>query len=124
MSPRFRIKSIGSDGMQGNIRYWHLSPPKPHYTLEVAIGEARTKKFENFKVLVATPEALREMADPGQVIVRDRAVLVVTEYDFTVIEAHLNEIVESCNRPEWSDTVHQLRRYFDWEWDGYGGSQA
>jgi hypothetical protein len=120
VSTKFCIKSISCEGMRGNIRYWHtVSAPKPSYLLELTIGEARTKKGGDiFTVLVITPEALRGMAEQESVVITDRATIVVTAYEFALIEAHLTKIVEACNRPEWSETVHHLRRYFLWEWDG------
>jgi hypothetical protein len=121
MSGKYVIKSIGSDGMKGNIRYWsHGSPPRSSYLVKFTVGEARSKKVDaEFSVLVSTPEGLRAMTDAGKLVIRDRATIVVADYDFGLIEAHLMSIVESCNRSEWSETVQELRRYFAWEWDGY-----
>jgi hypothetical protein len=116
MSKKFRIKSIWSPGLRGDIRFWRTTfPPQPYYPLEITIGDPRTKKDETFEVLVITPEALRDIVQPGEVVIRDRATIVVTEYDFAAIEAHLTKIVESCNRRQWSDTLQQLRRHFDWD---------
>lgn len=124
MAPRFRVKSIFSEGMGSNIRYWHMTPnPKTSYLLEIAIGDVHEKKSEVFKVLVVTPEGLRDMA-ADQIIIRDRATIVVAEYDFIAIEAHIIKIVEACNRPQWSDTIYQLRKYFDWEWEGFDRNQG
>jgi hypothetical protein len=111
--------------MRGDIRYWHVvSPPKLSYLLELRIGEVRKKDGGDiFTVLVITPEALRGMESQSQPIITDRATIVVREYDLVAIETHLASIVDACNRPEWTDTVHELRRYFLWEWDGFEDRQ-
>lgn len=118
MVSRYHIKSIFCAGMHGDIRFWNTQTPLPCYLLELTIGEARTRRRDTiFKVLVSTPEALREMAAVDEVVIRNRATIVVAEYDFAAIEAHLSEVVARCNRPEWMETAYQLRRYFREEWE-------
>jgi len=87
-------------------------------TLE--IGEMDVKGADNFSVMIATPEALAHHGKSrGELVVEDRGLLVVLEFDWNVIRRRLEQIVESCAAPTWSQSVIRLQRFFRWEYEDY-----
>lgn len=112
------------------VRFWsspdvELEEPTPvsreaaHFLVELGIGEAGVEGTDVFYVVVTTPEALRTKATEGENVLRDRATLVVSDFDWPRIRRTLETIVESCAAKDWRESVLRLQRYFKWEYEDY-----
>lgn len=90
-----------------------------YFLVELEIGEAGVDGADVFYVVVTTPEALRVKATEGDPVLRDRATLVVSDFDWPRIRATLERIVETCAAKDWRESVLRLQRYFKWEYEDY-----
>lgn len=88
------------------------------YYVEMTIGFEDEPATNLFGITVATPEAL-QAGETDDVILSDRALLVVSEFNWNAIRSHLEGIVEHCPVDSWELAVAHLRLYFQWEYDGY-----
>jgi hypothetical protein len=95
------------------------SAKEVHYFVELAIGRRGEKDEARFDLTVATPEALLARATPEASVLSDRALLVVSHWDWDAIRAHLDEILARCEAPTLHDAIPLLQRYFRWEYEDY-----
>ena len=87
------------------------------FLVELEIGEAGDKRSDLFQVIVATPEGLRAAA--RELVVADRATIVVSEYSWAQVRRIIERIVERCQAPTWEESVLRLQRYFMWEYEDH-----
>jgi hypothetical protein len=101
-----------------NIRVW--SPPDPDViatTINLDIGAKGRAGTDTFQLRIASPKGLADMqARDG--IVAIRPLLVIERYDFDSLWRWLQSTVAHCEAETWLACVDQLRRWFDWEYDG------
>ena len=90
-----------------------------HFLFELEIGEEGVDGADVFYVVVTTPEALRAKATEGETVLRERATLVVSDFEWWRIRTRLERIVESCAGKDWRESVLRLQRYFRWEYEDY-----
>ena len=102
-----------------NIRTWQ--PANPEQITEIvtiSIGHRSTKGSDLFTIRVATPAGLSTLnAEDG--ILAIRPLLIMDKYDFQNLWNWLEKTVTKCDKGDWNACVHQLRLYFDWEYEGY-----
>lgn len=115
---RLVIRAISAWGVP-NIRTWE--PPDPKQFAEVItlnIGFRANSGSDIFSIRVATPAGLGAMSSKNGVIAT-RPLLIVDEYDYENLAKWLEATVAECDSEVWTEAVEKLRRYFDWEFDGY-----
>lgn len=89
------------------------------YFVNVEILKSDEDLGEWFSFTIATPEALRARATETPSILVDRAFLIVSEFDWDTILAHLKKILDKCAAPTLHDSIPLLQRYFRWDYDDY-----
>jgi hypothetical protein len=87
------------------------------YLLTLTIGMAGETGTSLFYATLATPEALRARAPDKATVISSRAMIIVSEYDWPTIEAHLTVVLKACAAPTWQDATERLLRYFSWEYE-------
>lgn len=101
-----------------NLRVWR--PPDRlvvAVTLNIDIGMKGRPGHDTFTMRLATPAGLATLPVRDG-IVAVRPLLVVESFDFTAVWSWLQATVAGCARPTWQESVAELRRFFDWEYDG------
>lgn len=101
-----------------NIRVW--APPDPELiatTINIDIGAKGRRGKDTFQLRLATPKGLAAI-EARDGIIAIRPLLVIERYDFHVVWGWLQETVAKCEAAGWTDCVANLRRWFDWEYDG------
>ena len=108
-------------------------PEKPsdvYFWVGMAIGEVGVEGTFWFDVIVATPEGVN-MHHQGEVLddfVRtqkrgyplktgQKALVVVDHYDWDSVYSVLREMVASCERETWEESLDCLREAFFWEYE-------
>ncbi len=115
-----RIRSLHSPDV--SIRTFVPDNPVDVYIfVEFEIGEVGAQGRDIFSVVVATPEALRRRSENNKFLLASHGVMVVSYFSFDELRASLEGIVASCWKGDWQRSVENLRRYFMWEYDGFGG---
>jgi hypothetical protein len=84
--------------------------------LIVDIGTGQ-KGADMFTIRVATPKGLAGLSARDG-IVATRPLIVMDRYDFGLLYARLQKIVDTCEGATWRDCVDELRIYFLWEYEG------
>jgi Immunity protein 8 len=92
------------------------------YLLTLTISMAGETGTSLFYTRIATPEALKAMAPERPVVMFSRAVMIVSEFDWQVIQAELKAILKVCEAPTWSEATERLLRYFSWEYENMPGA--
>lgn len=76
-------------------------------------GEAGSSLFYT---RVMTPEAIRTKFSGA--ILSDRAMIVVSGFDYRALKKHVEQIVAASNRETIEESCQVLNRYFQWEYEG------
>jgi hypothetical protein len=112
------IRSVSVWG-HPNIRTWE--PDNPGEIAEIVtldIGDKTTPGTNSFAIRVATPAGLSKLpAEHG--ILATRPLLIMQSYNYGDLWDWLERTVAKCEADTWNASVGELRRYFDWEYDGY-----
>ena len=111
------IKQWHSSDVDDLTRWRPATREEVYFPLELNIGERGDPASDIFDVLIATPEALRERA--RTLVLAERAILLVGDYHWPEIERAIQEIVQHCAAPTWTEAVLRLQLYFRWEYEDY-----
>ncbi|MFT5430971.1 MAG: hypothetical protein ACI9OJ_001650 [Myxococcota bacterium] len=102
----------------GNLRIWEPADPSIiATTVNVDIGAKGRSGKDTFQLRIATPEGLMKI-ESRDGIVAIRPLLVLERYYFNDVWRWLQATVAKCEADSWLDCVANLRRWFDWEYDG------
>ena len=112
---KLRIVHYSSPDVE-NLWAWQPSIEDTYLLLELQIEDEEAASGNVFSVIVATPEALRSRRK-SHFVLSQRGTLVVSEYDWGRLRAHLEQLVANCSASGWATTVDCLRRYFLWEYE-------
>jgi hypothetical protein len=114
-----RIHDIISPDVEPAVSSWRPADPSHVYLpLEMTIGGEDAVGTALFQVVVATPEALRSRAEAGKrSVISERALLVVSEFDWRLVRRALDDIVFRCRGWSWPEVEERLRRYFRHEYE-------
>ena len=119
MTTKLEIRDWHSADVDG-IRHWKPESRADVYVqLELEIGNAGEAGADLFQVMIATPEGLRAFADRRGTVIDDRAIIILSDFSWPVVERHLTEIVNSCNAMTWEEATERLQRYFLWEYEDH-----
>jgi hypothetical protein len=112
------IKHIWSPDLPCHPSAWSpISYEDIFFLLEMNIGFKNSESSDIFYVEIAAPEALRARSK-GNVIISQRATLVIADYRWKDIISALEKIVSDCDSDTWDMAVTKLQRYFTWEYEG------
>ena len=88
------------------------------FLLQAMIGPSDGEGAESFDILVCSPRWLeRDMSRSG--IRSGEHLLLMTRYNHRLLLRYLEQRVNSCEAPTWSELAQQLSRLGAWEFDGY-----
>ena len=73
-----------------------------------------------FYFTLTTPEALLEKPEIDYLIIRNRTI-VVRYFDYEKFISGMEKIVLNCYRRHWEESVAELLKYFEWEYENYAG---
>ena len=112
---------IRSEDLSGDSGPVALSarPPKEdvYYLLTLSIGITGEQGADLFYVRIATPEGLQAKAPETATIMASRAMIVISDFDWRLIQTYLKEILKVCVAPTWAEATERLQRYFQWEYE-------
>jgi len=118
MKGKLVIRSVSVWG-HPNIRTWMpADPDRMAETVSLDIGERSKDAADTFTIRVATPAGLAGL-EARDGIIAIRPLLIMQRYDFGDLWRWLEQTVAKCEEKSWPASVECLRRYFDWEYDGY-----
>jgi hypothetical protein len=109
------IKSISSDEFDLKV-YEPENPANFSLTLRIRIGSNEMSGADDFELGVCTPEwLLQNIWEPQW----GRHMLIVREYDYSVIERCVNDYIEKCFGDTWDVVAEKIARNFSWEFEDY-----
>ncbi|MHA6910400.1 immunity 8 family protein [Ralstonia pseudosolanacearum] len=86
--------------------------------VRIRIGVDGAPGEDDFELCVCTPEWLRQTIwEPRW----GRHMLIVREYDRSVIEKYIHDYVVECAGADWNAIAGKLARVFSWEFEDYQG---
>jgi hypothetical protein len=110
------LRAVHSPDVRGRVQTWRPSDPREvHFLLQLQVGAVGAKEVDDFQVMVATPEGLAAHRPPDARVMSDRALIVLSEYSWPVLEGCLKEILSRCEAFSRDDCLAKLGRYFIWE---------
>jgi Immunity protein 8 len=112
-----------------NIRAFHspdvddlegYRPPGDEFALLVQMlsGPDGGQGEEAFDVQVVTPAWLEQRYASDGLVSGDH-LLIVFDYDWPRIEAHLRKRVAACQGDDWSQVAAKIGRFAHWEFEDY-----
>ena len=110
-----KIKGIDCSDVP-EFRTWVPSSPSQVYlpiTLSIGMEDSRGAEF--FGIVIATSQGMQ-----GKPERRNAKLLMVRSYVWSEIETILTSWVEGSTGVSWPQIVDELRKKFDWEYEGMG----
>ncbi len=108
--------------INSNIRSWHPDEMNKFcISLIIDLGEkgkSKSQGSDEFYLKVASPSGLAILKGDNAII-SDSPLLVIKEYDWSVIWNNVEEKVSVCDAESWNACGEWLSRYFRWEFDNY-----
>jgi hypothetical protein len=117
MAIRLRILDFHSPDVESLARWMPDDPSAVYLLVEMSIGEQGARAADLFSVMAATPEGLSRRARGDSVVISERGLVVVSEFDWPAIRQHLEAIVRRCEADTWVECVLRLQRFFMWEYE-------
>jgi Immunity protein 8 len=102
-------KALASKGVPRELAY---------YKLEFFVGRADTGSRLLLEVNIATPEGLVAHAEKEgrmQCVLSDRALIVVSDFDWDTVRSHITTILAQCEAPDLGESIPLLERFFVYE---------
>lgn len=112
------IRSFFSSDVSDLVSWEPNTLASVYFPLELVIGIPDKDGGDIFEVLVATPEALRVHPELGRCF-SGQHILIVMEYDWSMIYSKLEELVSACEGVSWYDIALSLAKTFHWEFEDY-----
>jgi hypothetical protein len=99
-----------------NFRTWVPgSPAEVYVPLTLYIGPSDSPGADLFSIVVATSQGME-----GKPNRRKWKTMIVRDYKWSEIEATLISWVENASGVSWTQITDELRKKFDWEYEGMG----
>ena len=112
------LKDVQSADLECSLAEWRPEDPTDIYIgVEFSIGEKGEEAADLYQCVVATPKGLEGTS--SELIISDRALIVVRCFDWPHIEEHIKSILERCNSHSKFEMQERLTRYFMWEYEDY-----
>lgn len=116
----FEIKHFHSADVMAPMETWKPGNKKDVcICLEMDIGPVGGDPADIYQCVVATPLGLENFRPDNELILEDRATILVREFDWPKIKKRLAEIVKKCEGEDQIETQWKLQRYFQWEYEDY-----
>jgi len=108
---------------------WQAPNNNVYFQLTIEIEEKNVEGGNFFQLVVATREGIEShhhgeikadfdsLKKNGGYDLAKNGLLVLDEYSWENLENKLNEIVKSCERNTWQDSIYELRKHFFWEYE-------
>ncbi|WP_280648902.1 Imm8 family immunity protein [Brevibacillus sp. 1238] len=80
---------------------------------------SRSKDSEGsdlFYFRVMTPKRLLVILKEEKTL-DGRAILIINEFNESLVEKEINKILEDCVRPSWVEVAKAINRHLNWEYD-------
>ncbi|MCV9963454.1 immunity 8 family protein [Pararhizobium sp. BT-229] len=101
------------------LEQWEPADPRSvALFLTLAIGWDNDPGADNFAFRLIT-NALRDRL--GKKLGSD---IYVEEFDWPSVRHSILNILRKCERPTWDESLANLRKRFDWEYEGMAGTQS
>ncbi len=113
------IKSMWVDSASINLD--NYLPDDPEYFglwIEFRVGIKDRDSADDFRLLVCTPEWLKNECDRKKVM-WGRHMLIVFKYDLDTITAEINQCIENCVGKNWPTIAEKISRFAAWEFEDY-----
>jgi Immunity protein 8 len=88
------------------------------FLLQLMIGPEGVDGEESFDVQVCTPEWIKSQYSKEK-CVWGRHMLIVLEYDFTLIKNKVEHYIRTCSGSDWAMLALKLGRIGYWEFEDY-----
>jgi hypothetical protein len=86
--------------------------------LRLLIGPDESTGEESFDVTVCSPAWLEKKCERDS-FVQGRHHIVVRDYDFSLVQRILTELVGRCNGETWPEIAKKISRFAYWEFEDY-----
>lgn len=113
-----QIKTLHSPDVE-NLNGWVPEGNSFYVLLQLGIGPKDEPASDNFEVILASPEGLRTKCTGESIVIGDRGLLVLQEFDWLQVQNHLRHVVASCSGRDWIEVSAKLQRFFFWEYEDY-----
>ena len=113
-----KIKTLHSPDVD-NLNGWLPDADGFYVLLQMGIGPEDEAGSDIFEIILASPEGLRSRCTDESIVIADRALLVLKEFDWPRIQRHLHRVVSSCSGRDWIEVSARLQRFFCWEYEDY-----
>ncbi|MEG9859066.1 MULTISPECIES: Imm8 family immunity protein [Stenotrophomonas] len=114
---RARLNGIFNDVL--DLRTWIPGEVDFSVDVRVNVGVVGIPGDDDFDLNVCTPGWLVENSSSA---LWGRGMLVVSEFDFSVIESVISSYIDSCEADTWAEIATKLCRVMKWEFDDYQSS--
>jgi len=111
------IKSMWVNSSSINLdSYLPDDPEKFGLWIEFGIGPSDAAGSDDYRVLVCTPDWLRDTVwEPRW----GRHMLIVRMYDRSAIEKCVQDYVAKCTGADWADIAEKIARNLFWEFEDF-----
>lgn len=113
------LKDYSSPDVADLERWTTRTRSDVYILVELSIGPEGKDGSDLFSVQVCTPESLRKRERAESIVIEDRGLLVVKDYDWDAIASHIRGIIASSAAQDWSQSSLKLLRHFRWEYEDY-----
>ncbi|MDO4878207.1 MAG: Imm8 family immunity protein [Neisseria sp.] len=116
------LKQVSCDEV--NIRKLkHLDNQDIYHRITLEISSSnyigKTEQGINFFYFtLTTPEALLKKPKINYLLVKNRTI-VIRDFNYEKFISEIKQIVSNCYRPTWEESVAELLKYFEWEYENY-----
>ena len=115
---RATIKSYDSSDIEDLLSYQPEDASVFGFSLTFSIGIVGKEGADNFEILVATPEYLRDYyAERTPIFIRH--CMIVEDYHFPRILGLMTNYVNSLEEDSWEKLAEKLSRVARWEFEDY-----
>ena len=126
---KLEIKDFSSGDIEEVWNCQKTSNESVYFHLEIEVGECGVSGGNVFQLIVATPEGVRahHVGEASKSFLSLKAtnksfgkntLLIIKDYRWEKLLERLNQIVKSCERDTWEQTIYELRKNFFWEYEG------
>lgn len=126
---KLEIKDIYSGDIEEVWNWQKTSNESVYFQLEIEVGECGVSGGNLFQLIVATPEGFRvhHVGEAKKSFLSLKAInkslgknslLIINDYSWERLLERLNQIIKSCEKETWEQSIYELRKNFFWEYEG------
>jgi hypothetical protein len=99
--------------------YWPSEVDNFGTWIRLSVGPSGQVGTDNFELFVCTPKWLFEQLEKDSAARWGRHLLIVREYDLTVISKRLAQLVQQSSGLDWQTIALKISRFAAWEFEDY-----